>query len=396
MLGCTAFGGPQMHIPYFIKKLVDEKNYCDKQTLLDINSFCSILPGPSTTQTITALGFKLGGPRLAFLSLLAWVLPGAILMTVVCISPKFLGNDHLKFLPAMVAAFLCYAVFSMFKLMRPGGLNYIIFLAAGIAGYVFTTPVLFPIGIIVGGFLTANFGNRKYVPNNKPFGKIKLANLTLYMLIFTVIGTLGLVLTKNEKLLGIGRPVLLFENTYRMGSLAFGGGNTLAAMSVDQYANPNEKSQRHRMGLDELNIGLGLIQGMPGPNFNFAVYLNGIAMKNYGYNQFGQLLGCFIGMLAIFLPGTLLIFFGFPLWDRMQTYPIIQRSLDGIFATSVGFVLSAALVLNVYFWKSHSVPLLHYWDYFIFAVTIMSLLSKRIPSPVIVIGTILAGAFISL
>jgi len=355
-----------------------------------------MLPGPSTTQTITALGFKLGGPRLAFLSLLAWLLPGALILTILTISPKFLGNSHLRFLPAMVSAFLCYAVISMSGLIQRGYLNYLIFLMVGILGFVVHTPWIFPIGIIGGAVISANFGNRKFVPNEKPFGPIRWANLTLYLSIFMIIGTVGLILNKNEKLMRIGKPVLLFENTYRMGSLAFGGGNSMAAMAVDQYANPKPHSPRHRMSLDELNIGFGLVQAMPGPNFNFAVYLNGIAMKNYGYNFPGQLLGCLIGLIGIFLPGTLLIFFAYPVWNRLKTYPIVQRSMDGIFAASVGFILSAALILNFYFWNSHPSPADYPWDYAIFAITLGALFSRKISSPILVIGTILAGVIIPL
>lgn len=395
-LGMTAFGGPQMHIPIFLKKLVEDKKFCDRTTLLDINSFCAVLPGPSTTQTITALGFKLGGPRLAFLSLLAWLLPGAVILTIITVSPRFLAAHHLRFMQPMVAAFLCYAVYSMAKLIRPDMVNYAIAILAGILGFFIHSPLIFPIGVIAGGAISANIGNRKFTPNPTPFGRIKLANLTLYLSIFIIIGSVGLLLTRNEKFKGVGRPMILFENTYRMGSLAFGGGHTLSAMAVDQYANPKPSSPRHRMSLDELNIGLGLIQGMPGPNFNVAVYLNGIAMKNYHYGLPGQLLGCFIGMIGIFLPGTLLIFFAFPLWDRMQKYPIFQRSLDGIFATSVGFVLSAALILNSYFLKSHVTSQIH-WDHIIvFLLTLLILLSKKIASPLIVIGTILAGVLLPL
>lgn len=395
-LGCTAFGGPQMHIPYFVRKLVDEKKYCDKQTLLDINAFCSILPGPSTTQTITALGFKLGGPRLAFLSLLAWLLPGAILLAVITVSPKFLANHHLRFMPAMVAAFLCFAVFSMAKLVNKGALNFAVILVVGLITSAVTSPLVFPAAVILGGVISANFGNRKYTPNEKPFGPIRWANLTLYLSIFIIIGTAGVIMNRNEKLMKIAKPLILFENTYRMGSLAFGGGNTMAAMAVDQYANPNTKSPRHRMEMNELNTGIGLVQGMPGPNFNLAVYLNGIAMKNMGYGLSGQILGCVIGMIAIFLPGTLLIFFAFPVWDRIQTYPIVQRSLDGIFAASVGLVLGAAIILNYYFWSSHLSPSLHLADYAVFLLTLLALYSGRIPTPLIVIGTIIAGAIVPL
>jgi chromate transporter len=380
-----------MHIPHFIRKLVDDKNFCDKKTLLDINSFCSILPGPSTTQTITALGFKLGGPRLAFQALLAWVLPGAIIMAILTVSPKFLANHHLRFMQPMVAAFLCYAVYSMGKLITKGALNYTLFLLAGILSFYYHSPLIFPIGIIAGGVLSANFGNRPFSPNHKPFGKVKLANLTIYISIFLAVGLLGVALTQNQRLLGIGQPFVLFENCFRMGSLAFGGGNTLAAMAVEQYV-----YHKPRMTIDELNIGLGLVQGLPGPNFNLGVYLNGIAMKNLNYGLDGQILGCFLGMAGIFLPGTLLIFFAYPLWDRLQTYPIVQRSLDGIFATSTGFILGAAFIFNHYFWSKHLVIEFHWTYILVFGLTLGSLFLGKIPSPLIVIGTILAGVLLPL
>lgn len=68
-LGLTAFGGPQMHIPQFKRRLVDKHKFFDQDTLKDVNAFCSLLPGPSTTQTITVLGLKMGGPMLALMSL---------------------------------------------------------------------------------------------------------------------------------------------------------------------------------------------------------------------------------------------------------------------------------------------------------------------------------------
>lgn len=389
-MGCTAFGGPQMHIPHFMRRLVDEKRFCDKETLLDINAFCSILPGPSTTQTITALGFRLGGPSLAFQALMAWLLPGAIVLGLLAISPRFLAHKELRFLPAMVAAFMVYAVASMFRLIRPGMANYFVFAVAGIAAYLISSPVVFPLGILFGAIITVQFGNRPFQPNKAPFGTIRWANLLLLVIIFLTVGIGGYFLSANEKLLGIGQPIILFENTYRMGSLAFGGGNTLAAMAVEQYV-----IHKPRLTMEELNTGLGLIQGLPGPNFNLAVYMNGLAMRNYGYGLLGQLGGCVLGMVAIFLPGTLLIFFAYPIWDRIRTYPIVQRSLDGIFSASVGFILSAALIINLYYWQHHH-PSTHHWDTGLFGLTLIILFSKKIPTPFIVMGTILAGVFLPL
>lgn len=385
-LGCFAFGGPQMHLPLFKKRLVDGKNFLSAEDLTDINAFCSILPGPSTTQTITAIGFKLGGPALAFMTLLAWVLPGATIMTIFTLSPIFLEKGHLRFLEPMVAAFLCYGVYSMFKLIRKDQINYLVFILAGTAGFLFRNPLIFPLGVILGGIMSSNFGNRVFTPNSQPFGKIRWANLSLLLLIFLLIGGLGMILSANEDTLGLSKPIVLFENTYRMGALSFGGGNILSAMAMEHYV-----YHKPYMSMDQLNTGLGLIQGMPGPNFNLAVYLNGIAMRTSGFGFDGQLLGCGIGLVGIFLPGILMVFFAFPLWSRLQTYPIIKRSLDGIFAASVGFILSAALIINQHFWKQISDIHADAPSIGIFIVAAALILSEKISPPIIVLGTVIAG-----
>lgn len=385
-LGCSAFGGPQMHIPLFTKRLVDNKKFITREELIDINAFCSILPGPSTTQTITAVGFKLGGPGLAFLTLLAWVLPGALIMSAFTLSPAFLSKGHLRFLEPMVAAFLCYAVYSMFQLIRRDNINYLVFLLAGIAGFIFRNPLIFPFGVILGGVISSNFGNRQFTPNPQPFGKVRWANLSLLLLIFLLIGGLGMVLSANEDTLGLSKPIVLFENTYRMGALSFGGGNILSAMAMEHYV-----YHKPYMSMEQLNTGLGLIQGMPGPNFNLAVYLNGIAMRSSGFGFDGQLLGCIIGLVGIFLPGILLVFFAFPLWSRLQRYPIIKRSLDGIFAASVGFILSAALIINQHFWSGITDIKTDVSEIGIFILAGILIFSQKISPPLIVLGTVIAG-----
>jgi chromate transporter len=179
---------------------------------------------------------------------------------------------------------------------------------------------------------------------------------------------------------------VLFENTYRMGSLAFGGGNMLSAMAVEHYV-----YHKPYMSIEQLNTGLGLIQGLPGPNFNLAIYLNGIAMQSSSFGSGGQLLGCLIGLVGIFLPGILLVFFAFPLWDRLQTYPLVQRSLDGIFAASVGFILSAALIINQHFWMGWSSAESPIADTGIFMVAGLLIFTKKISPPLIVLGTVIAG-----
>ena len=46
--------------------------------LMEMQSLCQLLPGPTSTQTITAIGFKLGGAKLSYLTLVIWILPATV------------------------------------------------------------------------------------------------------------------------------------------------------------------------------------------------------------------------------------------------------------------------------------------------------------------------------
>ena len=65
----TAFGGPQAHIGMMMKPFVRNKPYVTEQELMEYNAFCQLLPGASSTQTLTLIGYKRGGVPLAVLTL---------------------------------------------------------------------------------------------------------------------------------------------------------------------------------------------------------------------------------------------------------------------------------------------------------------------------------------
>lgn len=193
-------------------------------------------------------------------------------------------------------------------------------------------------------------------------------------------------------MLDIAKPIVLLENTYRIGALPFGGGNTMAAMSFEQYV------QYHpRLTPQEFNTGLGLLQALPGPNFNFAIYFNTLAMKNYHFGFMGQLLGSVIGLVGIFLPGTLMVFFAYPIRNTLAHYRKIRLALDGIFAASVGFILTACLLINQHFITQQIQQIaqqpssINFTNIGIFSLSLIALYSKKIPTPFIVLFAILVG-----
>lgn len=387
VLSVTAFGGPEMHIPLFIRTLSREKKYISEQDILELNSLCQILPGPSSTQTLTAIAHKIGGPGFAFAALLIWILPSFLLMSAFVVSTSFVNPAVFSLIGPMALGFIVMAALQMSKMLKKNRLSVALASMACLLSVLFHTPLAFPLLLIAGAFTMHRFGPANFKPNPKPVLKIKWANLTLMLLILISVALLGAFTKHNFP--AISQPARLFENTYRMGSMVFGGGNVLYSMILTEFVQYKPKQY---LSLQEFNTGLGLLQAVPGPTFSIATFANGLAMKHLGYGIPGQLAGCGLGTLAVFLPGTLLIFFVYPIWNQIKDYPIIYRSLDGIISVSIGFIWAAAIFMILPYVQgelpgdgAHLPALL------VFVFTLLYLQYRKLPAALLVAVTILAG-----
>ncbi|MCU0392110.1 MAG: chromate transporter, partial [Thermoflexibacter sp.] len=85
LITISAFGGPQAHLVLFFEYLVNRRKYLSESELAELIALCQMLPGPSSTQTLVAIAYKRGGFKLAMLTLLIWMLPAFIIMTVVAL-----------------------------------------------------------------------------------------------------------------------------------------------------------------------------------------------------------------------------------------------------------------------------------------------------------------------
>src|SRR6202163_3961094 len=117
----TAFGGPQGHLGMMMKTFVYRRKDVTKEELMDYNAFCQLLPGASSTQTLTLIGYKRGGVPLAVLTLIIWILPACVLMgafsfLVEYIDQRTLKTDIFKFVPPMAVGFLAYAAVKAYRL----------------------------------------------------------------------------------------------------------------------------------------------------------------------------------------------------------------------------------------------------------------------------------------
>ena len=215
---------------------------------------------------------------------------------------------------------------------------------------------------------------------------VPLAAIWLFAIIFLLAGASSELARKNNW--PNRRPVNLFENTYRFGSLVFGGGNVLMPMMYEQYvARPESQKliQRNpniiKMNREDFYSGWGMVRAIPGPVFSVCSYIGGIAMKDKGTAQ--QILGCFIAATGIFLPSALLVLFFFPIWYNLKKYATVYRALEGINAVVVGIILAAALYMMKDFQTAHWGDIL--MNLIVIAVTWSLLNYSKLPSPVIVL-----------
>jgi len=193
---------------------------------MEINSLCQILPGPASTQTLTAIGFKIGGPNLAYLTLLVWVLPAVTIMTIAAIvmtsiQEKNWSTDFTRYIQPMAVGFVSYGAYmiSMKTIRTKTGL--VILLVAAIMSYLFQTPFVFPI-ILLGAGLATALKYKAQPKEEKQKLVVPWANFLLWINVLIFAAILGAA-TKSL-------PVKLFENFYRNGSLVFGGGQVLAPL----------------------------------------------------------------------------------------------------------------------------------------------------------------------
>ncbi len=364
---------------------------------MELNSLCQILPGPASTQTLISVGFKIGGPNLAYLTLLVWILPGVLLMTAAALSMSVIQErdwsiEFTRYIQPMAVGFVSYGayVISLKTVNTKTGIGLMIL--AAVVSYYIQTPYIYPIIIIGAGLVTA-LKYRAQPREEKQRIKVNWSNLFLWAAVLVVAAVLG-GLTK-------ALPVKLFENFYRNGSLVFGGGQVLAPLLYTEFVTVAEED-RSRVGElrsklkqryspkpyhspishDEFLSGYAVAQALPGPSFSFAAYIGALSARNYGVG--GGVIGAFTSAIGIFLPGTFMIFFVIRIWDSLKRYRPVRASLEGITASAAGLVAASAIILFQ--------PLENtFLNVAVTAATFGLLVFTRVPSPLIIVGGLILG-----
>lgn len=377
LLAITSFGGAQAHLAIMHNILVKKRRYFSEEELLEVNALCQMLPGPASTQTIIVLTQKKWNVLMAILALLVWILPACSIMTLLVVlfshfETRDIPTNFFIFVQPMAIGIIAYAGFSLATKLIQNNTTMMIMLLSLLIAASFTTPWTFPL-LIIGGAVVTNFtGKEVKLPEMKQ-EPIKWhhswLSISIFFLVFIATAVLALI-TKE-------RPFILFENFFRFGALTFGGGSVLIPQMFEQFV-----KHREYINANEFLSGLAISQSLPGPSFAFATFIGGMVMKQWGASF--TLMGCLLGTVAIFLPGALIAFFIFPIWQFVNTSVFVRRSLEGINAAAVGLVFSAAVILydNIEF---------HMINIFVIIVTFLLLQYTKIKAPILVLLALISG-----
>lgn len=329
-LGLTSFGGPIAHLGYFRDALVLRRRWLDEKAYADLVALCQFLPGPASSQVGFALGYMRAGPLGAAAAWTAFTLPSAFLLFAFALFASALdnplGQGLLHGLKIVAVAVVAQAVWGMARSLCPdrerAGIALAALVLVTVSASAFAQIGAIAIGALLGWLLCRGKagGDGAVVA----FGLSKRAGITC-LILFAIL-LLGLPLVAP-----MAQGLSVFDTFYRAGALVFGGGHVVLPLLEAGVVEPGWVTR------DAFLAGYGAAQAVPGPLFTFAAYLGAVL----GPAPNG-LAGAAIALIAVFLPGFLLLLGVAPFWDRFRQFDAARAAMMGTNAAVVG-ILGAAL-----------------------------------------------------
>lgn len=375
-LGVTSFGGPIAHLGYFRDEFVSRRRWVSDDEYADLVALCQFLPGPASSQVGFALGLTRAGLAGALAAFLAFTLPSALVMLAVASASSLLdgplAQGALDGLKIVAVAVVAQAVWGMARTLTPdarrAGIAVVAatcaLLLAGSAGQL----IAIALGAVAGIWLCRDAAAsapaaivRVGIPR-----WLGVASLATFAVLLLALPLLTALTTSGS--------VALADAFYRAGALVFGGGHVVlplldAGLVQTGWVSP-----------EQFLTGYGAAQAVPGPLFTVAAYLG--AVSDVGP---GGAAGAALALVAIFLPGFLLLVGVLPFWSALRTRPWTAPIVRGANAAVVG-ILAAALYTPVF-----TTAVLDAASFALALVCFVLLVSFRVPSWAVVLVGAAAG-----
>jgi chromate transporter len=325
-LGFLAYGGAAGHVAMMRRELVDRRKWISEQDFLDLFGIMNLIPGPSSTETVIALGYwRAGWPALILAGVL-FILPAMLMILALSWTYVRYGT-----LPAaqwilyginpMVIAIIADALLS---LGRTALKTWWLTLMAVASLVLYFAGVSIVAIIAVTAVLAAIAGYSKTKDRQKALNIFPLsaggARITLKVTLttFAIAAASAIPFSMTR----------LFLTFLKIGAVAYGSGYVLLAFLHADFV-------AHLHWLTEKQLLDAIAAGMvtPGPAFASATFV--------GYLT-GGLQGALLATLGMFLPSFVFIAIVFPLIPKLKKAPGARIFLDAINAVTVGLMAAVS------------------------------------------------------
>jgi chromate transporter len=330
-LGLTSFGGPVAHLAYFRDEFVRRRAWIDDESYADLVALCQFLPGPASSQVGIALGTMRAGPLGGLAAWIGFTLPSAVILVALAYGIgefEATGSGWLRGLAIAAVGVVASAVWGMAQSLTPDGTRRAIAAAAALALLVWPSAAA-QVAVIAGAAVAGGL----LLPGDPPPGPSAAipwrASRRFGGVVLGLCASLLVVLPLLREAVG-GHLLAMVDAFYRAGALVFGGGHVVLPLLEREVVAPGWVTP------GEFVAGYGAAQAVPGPLFAFAGFLG--AAQDPAPNG---VLGGGIALLAIFLPGALLVLGALPFWDALRQRQRARAALAGVNAGVVGLLLAA-------------------------------------------------------
>ena len=357
-LGCLSFGGPVAHFGYFKDEFVSQRKWLSEAHYAELLALCQFVPGPTSSQTGFAIGWHRGGLIGACAGWLGFTLPSAIIMIAFAYGLTSVGDSAEPMINGLLiaaVAVVAKAVFDMGRKLCPDLPRMAIALVSAVL-VSWMSGVLMQIGVILLGVAIGNalFRDTTHDQPELHDGESMAGRRTMF------VGILGFsALLLSALLTPADSAGAIYAMQYQAGALVFGGGHVVLPLLHDSVVPSGLLSE------SDFLAGYSAVQAMPGPIFTLSAFLGTASQATHP-----QWIGGLIALVAIFLPGMLLLAGLIPVWNQLRNKAWAQAGIIGANAAVVG-LLAAALIDPVW---SHGIQ--DWADGLIAAIAIVALYRK--------------------
>jgi chromate transporter len=382
-LGSTSFGGPIAHIAYFREEFVTRRRWLDEQSFASLVALCQFLPGPASSQVAYGLGAMRAGALGGVVASCAFLVPSVVVMVAWAYAEWFVSHGARPVSLAMEAAVagiahgfalvavvvVANAVVGMARTLCVDGPRRVVaVVAGGVCVWVAwaggesssTIAAVAQVGsIVMGAAIGMACRSGGPAPSVRDVaaggawdesrtraacsGRVGVGHAASARVLLCVAVCAVVAVWASRAVPDRDPRLAQADAMVTSGALVFGGGHVVLPMLHQRVVD----GERAWITDERFVAGYGVAQAVPGPLFSFAAYL-GTAMSLDPPTRYTEgaafapaAVGGLVCVVAIFVPGWILIGVAMPLWGRVQRWSGAWHAIRGANAAVVGILAAA-------------------------------------------------------